>query len=131
PSIVYAGTGFLIPQGLFKGIGLYKSTDGGDSWTVIGPSFLNGAAVVRIVSPAANQILVATNVGLFLSVDGGQNFGNNSPTFNNGLAVLNGLIGDLRVDTTTPTTIRAAVAGSGIFVSTDGGATWPTNLFAN
>ena len=36
PSIVYAGTGYFIPQGLFKGVGLYKSTDGGDSWTAIG-----------------------------------------------------------------------------------------------
>ena len=51
PSVVYAGTGFLIPQGLFKGIGLYKSTDGGDSWTVIGPSFLNGVAIVRNSAP--------------------------------------------------------------------------------
>jgi len=131
PSVVYAGTGFLIPQGLFKGIGLYKSTDGGDSWTVIGPSFLNGAAIVRIVLPAPNTLLVATNIGLFLSVDGGANFGNNSPTFDNGGAVLGGLISDLHLDTVTPTTIRAAVAGTGIFVSTDAGETWPTNLFLN
>jgi len=131
PSVVYAGTGFLIPQGLFKGIGLYKSTDGGDSWTVIGPSFLNGAAIVRIVLPAPNTLLVATNIGLFLSVDGGANFGNNSPTFDNSGAVLGGLISDLHLDTVTPTTIRAAVAGTGIFVSTDAGETWPTNLFLN
>ena len=130
-SVVYAGTGFLIPQGLFKGIGLYKSTDGGDSWTVIGPSFLNGAAIVRIVLPAPNTLLVATNIGLYLSVDGGANFGNNSPTFDNGGAVLGGLISDLHLDTATPTTVRAAVAGTGIFVSTDGGQTWPTNLFLN
>ena len=131
PSIVYAGTGFFLPQGLFKGIGLYKSTDGGDSWTVIGPSFLNGRAVTKIVLPAPNVLLVGTNIGLFLSVDGGQHFGNNSPTFDNNGSVLAGLIGDLRVDTTAANQVLAAVAGSGIFVSTDGGATWPTNLFLN
>ena len=131
PSIVYAGTGYFIPQGLFKGVGIYKSTDGGDSWTAIGPSFLNGRAVIKMVLPAADRLLVATNIGLFLSVDGGQNFGNNSPTFNNGAAVLAGGIGDLRLDTTVANTVRAAVAGSGIFESTDGGATWPTNLFNN
>jgi len=131
PSIVYAGTGYFIPQGLFKGIGLYKSTDGGDSWTVIGPSYFSGVGVIKIVLPAPNTLLVATNIGLFLSVDGGQNFGNNSPSFNNTNPVLNGEIGDLRLDTTVANTVRAAVAGSGIFVSTDGGQTWPTNLFNN
>jgi len=131
PSIVYAGTGYFIPQGLFKGVGLYKSTDGGDSWTVIGPSYFNGVGVIKIVLPAPNTLLVATNIGLFLSVDGGQNFGNNSPNFNNTNPVLNGTIGDLRLDTTVANTVRAAVAGSGIFVSTDGGETWPTNLFNN
>ena len=132
PSIVYAGTGYFISQGLFKGIGLYKSTDGGDSWTVIGPSYFNnGVGVIKIVLPAPNTLLVATNRGLFLSVDGGQNFGNNSPTFNNTNPVLGGVIGDLRLDTTVANTVRAAVAGSGIFVSTDGGQTWPTNLFSN
>ena len=131
PSIVYAGTGYFIAQGLFSGVGLYKSTDAGDSWTAIGPSFLNGRAVIKMVLPAPNRLLVATNIGLFLSVDGGQNFGNNSPTFDNGVAVLGGEIGDLRLDTTAANTVRAAVAGSGIFVSTDGGATWPTNLFSN
>ncbi len=131
PSIVYAGTGYFIPQGLFKGVGLYKSTDGGDSWTAIGPSYLSGVAVIKMVLPATNRLLVATNGGLYLSVDGGQNFGNNSPTFDNGATILGGLIGDLRLDTTAANTVRAAVAGSGIFVSTDGGATWPTNLFSN
>jgi photosystem II stability/assembly factor-like uncharacterized protein len=131
PSIVYAGTGYFIAQGFFKGVGIYKSTDGGDSWTAIGPSFLNARAVIKMVLPAADRLLVATNIGLFLSVDGGQNFGNNSPSFNNGAAVLGGEIGDLRLDTTAANTVRAAVAGGGIFVSTDGGATWPTNLFSN
>jgi photosystem II stability/assembly factor-like uncharacterized protein len=131
PSIVYAGTGYFIPQGLFKGVGLYKSTDGGDTWTAIGPSYFSGVGVIKIVLPAPNTLLVATNIGLFLSVDGGQNFGNNSPSFNNTSPVLGGEIGDLRLDTTVANTVRAAVVGSGIFVSTDGGATWPTNLFSN
>ncbi len=130
PSIVYAGTGNLFNNGFFKGVGIYKSIDGGDTWSVVGASVLTNRGINRIVVPAANTLLVATNVGLFLSIDGGNNFGNNSPLFNNGSAVLGGFITDIHLDTASPsTTILAAVNGTGIFRSTDGGKTFPTNLW--
>ncbi len=85
-----------------------------------------------MVMPAADVLLVATNQGLYRSVDGGLSFGNNAPSFNNGSSVLGGYISDLHLDTASPsTTVLAAVSGSGIFRSTDGGATFPasSNLF--
>lgn len=44
PNIVYAGTG---TQSFF-GVGLYRSDDGGDSWTVLGPGELQGSMVGKI-----------------------------------------------------------------------------------
>ena len=34
PSIVYAGTGNAFNNGFFKGIGVYQSPDGGDTWVI-------------------------------------------------------------------------------------------------
>ena len=136
-SIVYAGTGNLFDGGHvfpnFEAVGIYKSVDGGDTWSVIGASVFTNKGIDRIVLPAPNVLLVATSVGLFRSVDGGQNFGANAPTFNDGNAILSGFCTDLSLDTASPSTVYACIAGLGIFKSTDGGATFPSsaNLFSN
>src|SRR5206468_7802538 len=90
-TTVYAGTGNLFDGGhqFTRAVGIYKSTDGGGTWSVVDGSTFGtlfadpgdpGAKVPamginRIVLPAANVLLVATNRGLFRSIDGGQNFG--------------------------------------------------------
>jgi len=134
PSIVYAGTGNPFDGGgvFSKGVGLYKSIDSGETWTGAGASVLNNRSIVRIALPTPGVLLVATTTGLFRSIDGGMNFGNNMPNFNNGSPVLGGFITDLHLDTASPTTtVLAAVNGTGILRSTDGGATFPatSNLF--
>src|SRR6266852_3244634 len=131
PSIVYAGTGNVF--------------DAGETWSVLNPGgIFTTRGINRIVFPAPNVLLVAANFrmgppetpvfggGLFLSVDGGLNFGSNAPTFNNGQPVLAGFISDLDLDTASSATVYASVLGmGGIFRSTNGGVTFPTNLFAN
>jgi hypothetical protein len=137
PSIVYAGTGNIFDGGITfsKGVGIYKSTDDGDTWSVVpgSASLVNrGARVNRIVLPSPNTLLVATDQGLFRSVDGGANFGANAPAFNDGNPLVSGYISGLALDTANPsTTIYASVSGTGVLVSTDGGATFPasSNLF--
>lgn len=128
PSIVYAGTGDLFNNGFFKGVGIYRSIDGGDTWSMVGSQLIN-SGINRIVLPAANTLLVATKRGLFRSVDGGRNFGTNSPFFNNGAPVLGGFVTDIHLDTASASTVFAAVSGQGIFRSTDSGTTFPTNIF--
>jgi hypothetical protein len=144
PSTIYAGTGNVFNNWFFKAIGIYKSTDGGDSWTLLNPqnifttlvtSFMNPndkipRGIIRMVMPATNILLVATTAGLFRSIDGGQNFGKNA-TADDGQPVLDGFISDVVVDTASASTAYAGVAGSGLFKSTDSGATFPTNLFSN
>jgi len=134
PSIVYAGTGNLFDGGgvFFKGIGIYKSIDTGETWSILNPGgIFSNRGINRIVFPAPNVLLVATNVGLFRSVNGGLNFGSNAPSFNNGQTVMNGFISDLDLDTASSATVYASVRGTGIFQSTDSGVTFPTNLFNN
>lgn len=134
PSIVYAGTGNLFNNGFFKGVGLYKSFDGGDTWTVRNPGgIFTGLGITHVVVIAPNIVLASTSGGVYRSVDGGLNFGNNAPAFNNGSAVVGAgaLVSDLDLDTANPSIVYASVSGQGIFRSTDAGATFPVNLFNN
>jgi hypothetical protein len=131
-STVYAGTGNNFDGGgvFSKGVGVYKSLNGGDTWTVLNPGgIFTNVAIIRMVMPASGTLLVATASGLFKSVDGGANFGSNSPSFNNGASVLSGTITDLHLDTATSSTVYAARNGAGLMRSTDSGSTFPTNIF--
>jgi photosystem II stability/assembly factor-like uncharacterized protein len=138
-SIVYAGTGNAFNNGFFKGIGIYRSTDGGTTWTrPAGNSTLSGLSINRIVLPASGVLLVgATGVGtgvnqiggLFKSIDGGTSYGSNSPSFNNGLPIISGNITDIDLDTVTAGTVYVCVAGGGLRRSTNSGTTFGASLF--
>lgn len=142
PNTIYVGTGDPNIGGyMFVGDGVYKSTDGGDTWINIG---LNDQGIVSkiIIHPAnPNIIYVGTmglpflrnnDRGLYKTIDGGQ-------TWNHILFISDdaGII-DMVMDHSNPQIIYAAgwnrirnnqeslVSGPAakIYKTTDGGATW-------
>lgn len=135
PDIVYAGTGNKVTGGntFSKGVGIYKSKDRGEHWTIIDPGFLftkpTPLRINRIVLPAPEVLLVATNAGLFRSIDGGLHFGANMPLFDDGKPILIGDISDLDLDTSSPSTTVYAL-NRWLLKSTDGGVTFPVKLFS-
>lgn len=72
PSVVYLGSGEGGYDGDFvPGIGLLKSTDGGETWALPG-SVLSPIFYRILVHPAnADELVVGTGAGGFRSVDGG------------------------------------------------------------
>ena len=139
-DIVYVGTSQRVALGTGNtGIfgfpdssqGLFKSTDGGNSWIQLGsgfPSGNTGNAInfagqginVVIVDPANSlEMYLASSSGVFFSTDGGQNW----------TAGANGG-GDARslvLDTSSPAGSRilySGISGRGAFQSTDGGRNW-------
>ncbi|MFL6305125.1 MAG: choice-of-anchor D domain-containing protein [Candidatus Sulfotelmatobacter sp.] len=119
-DIIYAGCGAPLLDAFSESAGLYKSIDRGITWSVadggIYATVFIGRTIRRIVSNAADALLVGTSDGLFRSVDGGQNFGNNAPAFDNGNAIFPGSITSLLLDGASPTAqILFAVSGSGVF----------------
>ncbi|UWZ84399.1 choice-of-anchor D domain-containing protein [Occallatibacter riparius] len=143
-SILYAGSGNLFDGGgtFTRSAGIYRSTDSGLSWDIVDGGYFgtlfSKVGILKIVCPMANTLLVATNNGLYRSVDGGRNFGANGPDFNDRNPILQGKICCLLLDAATPaSTVYCGVAGDsgvatmGLLKSTNGGITFPTNLFAD
>ncbi|MGH8280159.1 MAG: VPS10 domain-containing protein [Gammaproteobacteria bacterium] len=148
PKIIYVGTGESDIRNTFlTGDGMYKSTDGGETWTHIGlenthiiswivvdpnnPDIVYAAAMGHVWAPNAER-------GVFKSTDGGQNWKK--------ILYVNDKTGGLTLamDPTNPQVLYATMweayrrpwtlssggPGSGIFKTTDGGAHW-TNITHN
>jgi photosystem II stability/assembly factor-like uncharacterized protein len=135
-DVIYAGTsgrGRVSPQ---RQAGLFKSTDGGASWVLLGSGYppgntgnaLNFATAlinVIIVDPANSAVVyLAASTGVWRSTDGGQNW-----------KLGTGSVGDARslvLDRTSPAGARilyAGLSGQGVVQSTDGGQSWsPTPI---
>jgi len=105
-AVVYAGS---------QGGGVFKSTDGGQTWAKTG---LNTGYVWKIaVGGAGARVYAATDAGLFRTADAGATW--TQLTFDPAKAVA--------VDPGSPggsDRILAGVTGQGILRSTDNGATW-------
>jgi regulation of enolase protein 1 (concanavalin A-like superfamily) len=73
PSVMYAGTGEGFGNAdAIRGAGIFKSVDGGTTWTQIAGTETQSTAVNRIaIAPTGTTVLAATDKGLWRSVNGG------------------------------------------------------------
>lgn len=139
PDIVYAGTGEPTLGGdNYYGAGILKSTNGGQSWSVIGADTFAGMGVSKIiVDPTDSNLIYAASArtgvegpsfparGIFRSTNGGTSWEALLTCTEPSCFGAN----DFALATTNPTTLFAGIHGYGIFASTDGGANW--QLLAN
>jgi photosystem II stability/assembly factor-like uncharacterized protein len=101
----------------WPGVGVYRSANGGATWTLMAPvpSTRFSAVVVHPTQP--NTVYAAGNQGLHKSTDGGQTW-----IINPGLASLfDGPITDIVIAHDTPDRIYVGVANDGVYRSTTGG----------
>jgi photosystem II stability/assembly factor-like uncharacterized protein len=148
PEVVYAGMGEVqFRNDIIQGDGVYKSTDGGRTWTHMGLEDSQTVSRIRIDPSDCDRVYAAvmghafgrnTERGVFRSTDGGESWRRvlyrNSQT---GAA-------DLVIDPNDPSVLYAGLwyafrrpwtgwsggPGGGLYKSTDGGDTW-TNLTRN
>ncbi|TMI24648.1 hypothetical protein E6H36_08015 [Candidatus Bathyarchaeota archaeon] len=132
---IYVGTG----EGnqscdSYYGAGILKSTDGGNSWTVLGATtFLTSTVGRVVVNPSiTSNLLVATNQGFTDSSTDACGYVPSAvplgiyESFDSGATWSLKLAGtgyDVVLDPTNPSTIYAAASGS-VYKSTDSGSTW-------
>jgi photosystem II stability/assembly factor-like uncharacterized protein len=143
PNIIYVGSGEGLQRpDLSTGDGVYKSTDGGKTWTHLGLRDSQQIPQIVVDPRDSNRLFVAVlghpyganeERGIFRSTDGGQTFQRILyKDANTGGS-------DLAMDPSDPNILYAAMwesrqgpwengawsgTGGGLFKSTDGGATW-------
>jgi photosystem II stability/assembly factor-like uncharacterized protein len=146
-NIIYAGTGEANYANHSRyGLGLLKSTDGGDTWVQLAESTFAGRCFSKIViNPASPQTLYASiaraggfpelaaakghpgatgPLGVFRSDDGGETWVQLAGGLPNLAAT------DLAIDPTNPNVLYAAIGhifghlGNGIYKTTNGGTSW-------
>lgn len=141
PNIIYVGTGEANFSGDSRyGAGILKSSDGGNTWAILGVSVFGKRAVSRIIvdpTDSTGKTLYASmvyssrslsgNYGVYKSTDGGTTW-----TQTNGAMGTYAVVTDLEY-TLSPAgalTLYAAVgqpggtAANGLYKSTDGAASW-------
>ena len=148
PRVLYVGTGeACLRNNSHHGDGVYKSTDGGETWNNVGLAPTRHIARIRIHPRDPNIVYVAAlgdgfgpnpDRGIFRSRDGGKTWQRVLFRSEDVGAV------DLAIDPANPQVLYAALAemrryqwgnrqagpGSGLFKTTDGGETW-TEISAN
>jgi len=143
PNVIYVGTG----EGPIRGVttshgdGVYRSTDGGESWTHVGLAETRHIPAVRVHPTDPDRVYVAAQGnpwgpnperGIYRSKDGGENWER--------ILEVDETTGacDLSMDATNPRILYAAMwdhrrkpwqvrsggPGSGLYKSTDGGDHW-------
>ncbi len=141
-DVVYVGTGETQLRGnIQQGDGVYRSGDGGETWAFVGLKETQNVARIRIHPEDCNTVWVAAfgvhsapnpERGIFKSTDGGDTWTKVLYRDERSGGV------DLSVDPRNPDVLYAALweawrkswgmssggPGSGLFKSTDGGATW-------
>jgi photosystem II stability/assembly factor-like uncharacterized protein len=148
PDIVYIGMGEVQLRGdIIQGDGVYRTTDGGETWTHLGLADTQAIGRIRVDPVNCDRVFVAAlghpygpndERGVFRSNDGGQTW--ERVLFRNNQT---GAV-DIAMDPDNPNvlyagfwhayrteyTLNSGGPGGGLFKSTDGGDSW-TNLTEN
>jgi photosystem II stability/assembly factor-like uncharacterized protein len=118
PHVLYAATGEDTPgwSPSYPGVGVYRSTDSGDTWTRCPGGGMGDRCMKILVHPSNLDVAyVASNSGFYKTVDGGA-----TPW----TLIHTGHCTDAVMDPSNPLIIYLAIWNDGIYKTTDGGATW-------
>jgi len=125
PNTLYVGTGEPFGNlGAIGGAGLFKTSDGGTTWTsLVGTSNFGDISRIIISPTDKNTVLVASQGGIYRTNNGGSSW---IQTYNSSNTVQ-----DLDADPSNFNIQYGSVNSLGLIKSTDGGLTWSIALNRN
>lgn len=117
-KVIYAGTGGFVGQGH----GVYKSIDGGNTWSPSNRGMIDYRISVLSIDPVDHQkIYAGTDHGeLFKSTDSGQSWKDISDRS----AIEENEVRAIEIDPAKPDTIYILVDNIGVLISNNGGEDW-------
>jgi len=118
PNIIFYGTGEMnFSLDSHYGDGLFRSTDGGTTWTTVIPYSSNSYYSTIVIDPLnSNNVYAAASSGVYKSTNGGTNW--TKVTFTGGSFT------SLVIDASTPSRIYASTGYGQLFRSTNSGSNW-------
>jgi photosystem II stability/assembly factor-like uncharacterized protein len=120
-NVVYAGTGGFVGQGY----GVFKSTDGGETWAPSNRGMLDYSITALAIDPSDPQVVYAGgDFGeLFKSIDGGKTWYNLTENLYGQPNMPGGKVAGIAIDPLDPARILV-VGGYNLMYTLDGGITW-------
>ena len=124
PDVLYAAMSAV------PGFSLYRSADGGWSWSERGLlATVSRPAAIAVHPTDELTVYIASYFGLHKSINGGSTWIVqpcivDGQTQTNSVSAFDGNIDDVKLDPDTPATVYIAVRTRGVFKSTDGGLSW-------
>lgn len=113
-QVIYLGTGD--PNYYSTSLGVYKSTDGGQTWNASNTNIGTRMAVELLMDPTNNNVIVAaTNNGIWRTTNAGANWTQE---------VASGQFTDMKLKPGSTTTLYAVNMVGGYYRSTDFGDNW-------
>ncbi|MGB9771146.1 MAG: VPS10 domain-containing protein [Candidatus Kapaibacteriota bacterium] len=119
PDILYAGTGESVIGGgvIYLGNGMYKSTNGGKTWKLLGLSEVGAFSKVYVHPQNSNLIVAGATIrkpGFYVSTDGGTSW----------RRMLDKNVTDVSINPNNPAEYLIGVNGEGVYYTSDLGQSW-------
>lgn len=115
PGVLWAGA---------DRVGVFTSTDGGDRWSRLGPTFDTDIWSLGIDPTDHGRLYVGTSPGIARSVDGGETFARLATTIRAECPIGVSRTTNIRIDRADPAVVWASVEVDGLHRSDDRGDTW-------
>lgn len=119
PNVIYAGTGESVIGGgvIYLGNGIYKSTDGGKSWKLLGLTEIGAFSKVYVHPKNSNLVVAGATIrkpGFYVSTDAGTTW----------RRLFEKNVTDVSINPENPAEYLIGVNGEGVYYTSDLGQTW-------